>query len=668
MKKSKRILALLLATLTFGSMVACKNDSNKSGKKNEEDYMAYNVVGDVQGTTHERAIGETSFKFLENGRSDYALVVPKNAGTDISKAYAEFNTFFFEATGIRLNVITDEDIVYSETAKYVSLGETALLQGAGLSTDESLVNDGYEIITKGASIFVMGSERGVLYGVYDMMKYLVGYETYSPNYYEIQKNVTEIKLPAFDIKEIPDFRYRIIPGGNVSTKQVVQTRLRMNTTGEAIMMESVHNAFIFLPPQEYLSDEEYPDGKENTMTFTEEEYARNRKWYSTTISQLCHTAHGDEEAYEALIDEMSKNCLKMIAENEQDYISITQMDNGAWCNCAACTEVINRNGGHKFVTQSRFINDIEEKVNAFLQTDEAGKDKGRVMNFIVFAYQDSVSAPVIKQEDGSFVPTSDEVLLNDNVAVWLAPIRANYLSTIYDVNNDLLYTLKSWSAIAPQFFVWAYDAYFKRYISPFDSWNTMQDLAKELYQCNTILYWPQGTYNQGGSSHFDNLKAYVWSKLLWNVNVDITECVNDYFRAVYRDSAEIMKQSYWMMRSESLRHRLELNRPHDCMTDTALENYYSKQYLLEQFDLINSAFKPLEKYKVLDPDYYEAVTLELNEELIFPEYMLLKLYWGTLNANEKAYWKNDFVKKINAASMGKESEGGGLNDFINKLK
>lgn len=681
MKKAYKVLALFLAVLTLGSISACKNiGANSSGNnsggnsndnKDAKDYMEYNVVGDVEGTTHERSISETSYKLLNNGVSEYKIVTTEKAGVDLKKAVSEFNTFFQEATGISLSIVTDTGLTYNADSKYISLGNTALLKAAGLNTDSSLGTQGYEIVTKGASVFVTGQDKGVLYGVYDMLKYLIGYEFYTPLYYEIEKNVKDIVLPAFNIKEIPDFEYRIAPNGNYLRNVSALMRSRMNETGEVFIEDcAIHSAFNILPPQEYLDDDTYPDNHTEMMQFTEEEYMRNRMWYKDgEIMQLCYTAHGDPVAYEALVSTAVERCKYFInRDQEHNVLSFTQIDNGGWCECKACSALIEKNANAKSATQIVFINDVEERIRAWLATDDAGINKGREITFTIFAYQSSAAAPVRKNADDSWTLTSEEMKLNDNIAVWVAPIFSNYQQSIYDKQNDLLDIFNSWAAISPQFTVWGYDVYFNQYLTPFDSWNTMQDLAKHLRQLNTIMYWPQGSYNDVASTNFDNLKSYIWSKVLWNVNVDVNACINDYFRAVYKEAAATMQEAYWTMRTELLRHRVELDRPYGIYTDTANIMYYSKQYLLQMIDLMDSAKKQLSKYEVFDPEYYETIMKEIDLEMVSPKYLLVKCYWGTYNQVEQAALKEDFVNTVNNAGISKDSEYGDLPDFINKLK
>ena len=98
MKKICKYLALNLVALTVASMVACEtmNNGGQTGNanKNAKDYMSYNVVGNIEGTTHERNVSTTSYKLLDNGVSSYKIVTTEEIGNEMKKAVSEFNTFF----------------------------------------------------------------------------------------------------------------------------------------------------------------------------------------------------------------------------------------------------------------------------------------------------------------------------------------------------------------------------------------------------------------------------------------------------------------------------------------------------------------------------------------------------------------------------------------------
>ena len=661
MKKRNKIFSILLA-LTLGIFTGCTDESSTSSGNNSNNgnmtpigngaHIEYNVTGDVEGTVHERFIGTTEYKILDNGVTDYKIVTPSQYGSDLTKTVAEFNSFFEEATGIKLTVISDLGLTYEMNGKYISLGKTNLLETSGVEIDyETLKHHGYEVVTKGATLFVAGEERGVLYGVYDILEYLIGYKCYTPTYYKIDKNVKNIDLPAFDIKEVPDFDYRIAPNGNYLRNPTVLTRMRMNDRSEVFVDSDgndAHTAFNILPPEIY--KESHPD------------------WYMGNGAQLCYTARGNETEYEALVAESVERCkyfLDMDKNQSKTLLAFTQIDQNTWCDCEACSALVSANGNTGAATQIPFINDVAAAVEMWIQSDEAGRNKGRDITFVIFAYHKTDKAPTVKNADGTWSLTSPEMQLRDNVAVWVAPLHYNYVESIYSPNNVSLKTIfDSWSSVAPTYCVWGYDVYFSDYLTPFDSWNTMQELAKYLYNLNTKIYWPQGAFNDLACTNFDNLKSFVWSEMLWNVNVNMNELIDEYFSVVYREAGDMMKAAYWQMRTELLRQRVELERPYSVYTVTSTADYYSKQYLLDLLDQMSSAREFIDKYKVLDPEYYETVMTEITLETCSPLNILLSAYSDTYNKEDLKALVAHFTECVNKSGITKKSELGNMTDFL----
>ena len=510
MKRFIRFLALILSILTLVSTTACNNKKN-------DGYVNTTPAEKVEGTVHGGTITQTEKKILSDGKSDYILVIPVDTQGDIEKAAKEFNLFFSEATGIKLPVVSDEGLAYNENAKYISLGNTNVLESSHISIDiVGIKHHGYEIITKDNSIFVCGQARGVLYGVYDLLEHLVGYKNYTTTYYKLDKNLTEIKLPNFQIKEVPDIDYRIAPNGSYQRNITTMTRMRMSNTNDVFIEGcAVHSALSILNPDVYQA--EHPD------------------WYMIKNQQLCYTAHGNEEEYAAMVAEAVERCKYYIdRDQEHKFLAFSQIDISTWCQCANCKAVVEKYGGFHTATQNLFINDVAERIEEWLKTDDAGRNKGREVMFVIFAYHYTTNAPALKNSKGEWELVSPDVKLRPNVGVWIAPINGNYVDNLYSsACQPLREIFDGWTVCADYLLVWGYDCYFSKYLVPYDSWNQMQDLTKYLYNRNIKMYWPQGIYNDLGNTHFDNLKMFVWSELMWNVNVDVSALIDEYFAEVY---------------------------------------------------------------------------------------------------------------------------------------
>ena len=125
----KKIFAIFLSALFCLTAVACKGNGGDSSSVD-------------MPSTETNKVEETNDWLLALGKSDYQIVIPTTNNIIEQQAAEEFNLFFSEATGKTLPVITDENLVFSKTDKYISLGQNALFKTSGIKIDnDPLVGD-----------------------------------------------------------------------------------------------------------------------------------------------------------------------------------------------------------------------------------------------------------------------------------------------------------------------------------------------------------------------------------------------------------------------------------------------------------------------------------------------------------------------------------------------
>ena len=132
--------------------------------------------------------------------------MPENASETILTAAEELRNFIFETSGYSLSVVTDEANISYGTLSF-SLGDTVKkaenANGSATKAD-SFVRE----VTNGVTYIYGGSERGVLYGVYDFIEDVLGVKfisadvTYTPKLAEIRQKEGNIvaETPAFSVR------------------------------------------------------------------------------------------------------------------------------------------------------------------------------------------------------------------------------------------------------------------------------------------------------------------------------------------------------------------------------------------------------------------------------------------------------------------------------------
>ena len=105
----KKIISLLLCIFLLFTCVSCSKPAN-------------DISEEVK----------TGEYLLKDGKSEYVVVKPENSTYNETVAVEEFITLFSEATGVSLPVVTDENITYSKDSRYISIGNTKLINDAGV--------------------------------------------------------------------------------------------------------------------------------------------------------------------------------------------------------------------------------------------------------------------------------------------------------------------------------------------------------------------------------------------------------------------------------------------------------------------------------------------------------------------------------------------------------
>ena len=457
MKKFNKIICFLLSAICILSFASCKD--KETTQQTSKNPIAMDTYSYNKGV-HVFNVQETTDYFVQDGKTQYSIVISKDAEAYISKAAVFLTNKFKAATGITLPLVYVEDISYNANSKYIILGYyESVYQSAGVSSNvDAIRNDGIRILTKDKSVFIFSKNaKGVHFGVQEFLHQILNYEFYTPECEYIDTNVTEIKLKNFDITDYPDIPYRY---NNYQLGNTENGNLGYRVSGDVIATLAggqFHNTFLCVPKSKY--QETHPD------------------WYSTGGGQLCFTTRGDSTEYEELKSVVLEQVKIDLTKNKDaKAITLTHEDVSDWCTCEKCQEVISKYNGAKSSTIILFIKDIAAAVADWLAIEQPGRE----VELIFFAYGPTLQAPTVLV-DGEYVPIDEAVSFSDNMGVLYAPINADYQYTFRDdVNRDIYVSLDSWSSMTDNMWVWIYATNFTDYLTPYNAISTLQDNYKIL--------------------------------------------------------------------------------------------------------------------------------------------------------------------------------------------
>lgn len=632
------------------------------------------------GKGGESHMKETQYYLIENSSTDYKVVYPEVRGSYIDTAVKELRTFLGEITpGITIKVSADTGFTHTADAKYISLGDTALLQSAGISVDkEKLGSDGYAIITKDQSVYLVGgSTHGTLFAVYEFLEKQFGYHFYAKDCYDLERDVTEKKLLDFNLTVTPSIAVRYMADGQFVSSKDNESALRMRSTPQDDFIVTArdskggagnwHTTRHILPKDE---NPEHPEwfGFGSTGAATQLCYA-GRPAASGTDGKK-HGEADQSALVNALVVSMEKLIDAKFGNDTNDselFFCLTPADNFDWCECEYCKEITEAYGGSNAASYIVVANKVAKNLQEYMNE----KYGGRKITVFIFAYQQTEQPPVRENSDGTFEPILDgpygkDIILGDNVALLYAPIAADYYKTFKDEVNEVEYKrMAQWKTIASHIAMWTYDkTFYTNYFVPQNPYNAMDENIRWYVENGAVFLHAQGQTSNAQMTDWGNLKTYLSAQLSWDCTQDIEELIDSFFTAYYKDAAPAMREwfddyrtyfdaraDYWwgeevQIGNEWVKFNFRTTHGGDKTLSASLK-FYEYDRLLKWKASLEKAYTSIEKYKISDPALYKTLETRIKREGVSLNYLIGTIYGDNTNfftAEEKIELMIDVYK------------------------
>jgi hypothetical protein len=443
-----------------------------------------------------------------DGKALFDILVPEGAIPAERTAAAQLQKYLNLVTGAEFSIkpVTEEAL----KSPHIQIGPRA----EELSTPEfqSLGKDGILIEVSPERILLSGGRpRGTLYAVFQFLEDAVGCRWWTPRESFIPKKTT-LTAASQELRYVPKFSYREHFTTSTRYHPEFATTLRENGHhqkqeedwgGHYELIGFSHTFSELLPPERYFRDhpEWYTDAARGSLPST-----KDTPMPEAQRTQLCLTNP-------EVLDELTKNALQWISKHpDAGYISITQNDYTAFCQCANCQKIAEREDSQSGPILE-FVNAVAERI-------------GKVYpDFLVetMAYTYSEKAPKTVR------PAS-------NVVIRLALAMADFGHPMNSEWNDpARKLLLSWADISPHLFIWSYATNFKKAMFPHPNWSSLAEDLQFFAAHNVQGVFAQGDCYTGDVGDFPQLRAWLMGKLLWNPDQDqkalTTEFLNGYYGA-----------------------------------------------------------------------------------------------------------------------------------------
>ncbi len=654
MNKVKKSLIFLMTAAMALSSVAC-------GKKGGDTAITTpdNVVHYVENTLHDVNVSDSAVPFVVNQQTNYAIYVDVSDAS-LKSAITKSANFVSEqitsATGATIDVIFEKPVDLTENSYAIVYGYRDLFNEMGLTMpDKDIAFSGYHIKTKGNVVFIQANGGdGYRMGGLAFLRAVLGYDMLSEDCVVYTKDGSV--MPAMDITEKPDFDYRQIQN-YYSNIEVYGMGMHTHTDlWIPINGWDMHNSLYYIPPEIYGT--EHPD------------------WYRADRTQPCYTAHGNKGEYTLMIETVFDVIKKRMQECPTiENISFTAMDGTGQdaCTCETCLEYKDLYGTPA-ATCIYFMNDLNKLVQDYIAENEPG----RILNLAFFAYHDSEPAPVermkytdaqgnviwgdaltdengeymplkryaqdengqfIKDENNAYVYEVDEngdyvyLKCDEHVCPWLAPIYSKYTASFYgEKNKTYAQNVSLWYTVSENVYIWLYGTNFKYYLYPYNSWSVVTETYRYLKECGVKYVWTQAQ-ERNQSTAFADLKDYIDSKFLFDVNADYGQVIDDYFHRYYKEAAEPMRELFELEQAQCAYLEQTVQTISGGIYDEVGDAKYWPRLLMEEMTkLIDKAYAAVAHYKNTDPKLYVNLVKRIKKESIFPRYVLC-MYYGDYYAN-----------------------------------
>lgn len=454
------------------------------------------------------AVAADGLVVAEGGCPKAEIVVAADASETVRYAAEELRRFLKEQTGAELPVV----------------GSAPDGRGIRLEETDDGVHDWFDVRSEpGGDVRIRGNGRGVLYGVYELLRRFGGCEWYTPTVSEIPKLDRFVVPAGTDIREKAAFVTRETSWWPIMSDPAFALRRRMNGT------RAIHKtAERGLPVRPALR---FSGNLWICHTFEKlcppAKYAKAHPEYYALNGGVRRTAPGANQlclSNPEVLKIVTDETLKVVrAHPEADIFGVSQNDNQYFCECDRC-RAIEAEEGAKSGPVIRFVNAIADRV--------AAEFPGKMVETLAYEY--SRAAPKVTKP-------------RDNVMVCLCTIELDFSKPIvgnaYRENTSFVRDLEAWQAIARHIYIWDYSVNFAHYPDAYPNVGTLAGNLRFFRDRGVRHVLEQGA-GQPSHAWFADLKSYVISEFEWNPDQDLDRLLDRFFAAVYGKGAPFARRYY----------------------------------------------------------------------------------------------------------------------------
>lgn len=361
----------------------------------------------------------------------------------------------------------------------------------GSPTDKA-GHDGYYIHCADGHLEVStGGGKGAVYGVCSLLERYLGVSYFARDAWSVTPG-RDVELPAISWADTPAFRYRQTQSYGTADRDYYDW-YRLEEPREVFINNMwVHTFDRLMPASVY--GQTHPEYY--SYINGERRPGNHSQWCLTNPAVFELVCHRLDSIFAA------NPGLKMISVSQND-------GNNTQCVCPECKKVEAYEGSPSG-NIIRFVNKLAARY----------PDK----EFSTLAYLFSMQPP-------------RHVKPLPNVNIMLCDIDCKREVPLTDnaSGHDFVRALEGWSRISNNLFIWDYGINFDNYLSPFPNFHIIQANLKLFKKHHATMVFEQC----GGAlgTDFSELRAYMFSKLMWNPEADADSLMQTFLKGYYGEAA-----------------------------------------------------------------------------------------------------------------------------------
>lgn len=492
---------------------------------------------------------------IKNQKSSYHICYNQYADETIRYAATFLQTYLYKATSCLIPLFSDR---CEQRSKEILLGNFV----RNIDYSSFLIDLGQEdfkiIELNDNLLFLSSSAKGILYAVYHFLELNINFHALTSEeiIFDYKNDITFSNPIIFHQSfEYRDCYFTDSFKTNFASINMLNSSLAdlSQKYGGKTKWYNFHHSF-----SDLINPNEYFDTHPEYFSYIDGKRIKEH-------TELC-LSNNDvfELVYEKLTSWIKENpTCKVFSVAQDEWMGhFTKMA----CECEECKKIDNL-----YQSQAASIILFVNKLAARLEHDYPD------ILIHTFAYQYSRKPPIN-------LPVHKNVIVRlcNIECSWATSLEEGALKDNKSENYNFLNDLKGWKKLTNRLYIWDYAVNFKNYLLPFPNITSMAKNIKTYYKEGIKGILMQGNFSNGGKGSFDELKAFIASKLMKDPTQNTNYLIDLFCDNYYGKASQKIKEYIFTLENHIKNYNLWLY-------DFADASYFNDYLVAKLHNIMNEA-------------------------------------------------------------------------------